>query len=217
MVYKGLDAVDWNAKSPIARFSGDDQMLSDLRRFFGTSTRVAVINQLCGRTAGVVTRVYHLLIHAHGLAVVDSRSLSGSYRDQEGGRSTCLEPFNAGEIRSPVLATYEQALSLKGLQEKKVRRKGFFDEVEPDVLISAPDLEVIEWNRKGPLREVCNAVQVTRRVMWPIAQYRSKGRGVGVLVPEQRRRMALFLCAKHLPAISGGRAMPGHASSMASG
>lgn len=130
MVYKELDAVDWNAQSPIARRSGDDQTLCCLRRFFGTNTEVDVYTPLCVRTAGVVTRVDPLAIHAYGLVVVDSRSLAGSYRVQEGGRWTSLDPFNACEIRSPVLAAYEQAFSLKGFLEKKVRQKGFFDRVE---------------------------------------------------------------------------------------
>jgi len=77
------------------------------------------------------------------------------------------------------------------------------------VLVSAPDTEVIEWSRAGPLPEVCNADQVTRHETGLIARYGSKRRSVGVLVVEQRLRMAQILYAKHLPAIAQEQATPG--------
>ena len=100
-------------------------------------------------------------------------------------------------IRSPVTQAYLQTLSLKAFLEKKVRQKGFFERVELDVLVAVPDTEAIEWPSKGALVEVCGIDEVPIRVKERVAQYRSMGVAQGLLVPEQRRRLAQFLCFKH--------------------
>ena len=197
MVYKELDPPDWDQLSTISRRTADEQMPYYLRRFFGKSTQVDVLNQLCVSTGGVETRVDHLVIHPYGLVVVDSRSVSGRWQVREDGRWICLDHLPATESVSPILLAYAQARSLKVFLEKKVRQKGFFEQVELDVLVAVPDTDAIEWSAKGALAEICNADEVPRRIDAHIEQYRSLGVGPGLLVQEQRRRLAGFLCAKH--------------------
>jgi len=199
MIFKELDALNWQDQAVVARRTADEQMPYYLRRFFGDSTQVDVLNQLCVSTGGVVTRVDHLLLHAHGLVVVDSHSVSGHLQVEEDGRWMCLEGSRLRVIRSPVTEAYEQALSLKAFLEKKVRQKGFFDRVELDVMVAVPDTDAIQWPRSGALVEVCNADEVTRLVNDRVNQYRRPGVGPGRLVPEQRRRLAEFLVLKHRP------------------
>ncbi len=199
MIFKELDPLDWKDDSAVTRRTADEQMPYYLRRYFGDSAEVDVLNQLRVSTGGVVSQVDHLLLHPYGLLVVDSRSVSGSLQVKDDGRWICLEHDKPRTIHSPVTQAYSQALSLKAFLEKKVRQKGFFDKVELDVLVAVPDTEAIEWPSKGALVEVCNADEVPRQVNQRVAQYRRMGVGPGLLVPEQRRRLAEFLRVKHKP------------------
>ncbi len=199
MVYKELDRLDWQDEEAVARRTADEQMPYYLRRFFGDSQDVDVLNQLCVSTGGVTTRVDHLLMHPFGLVVVDSTSVSGRLRVREDGRWICLHHDRKDVIPSPVTQAYAQALSLKAFLEKKVHQKGFFDKLELDVLVAVPDTEAIEWPSRGALVEVCNADEVPRQVSQRVAQYRDMGAGPGLLIAEQRRRLAGFLRIKHKP------------------
>ncbi|MBP6851821.1 MAG: NERD domain-containing protein [Rhodoferax sp.] len=199
MIYKELDAIDWQDQSVIVRRTSEGQMPYYLRRFFGESADVDVLNQLCVTTGGVVTRIDHLLMHDHGLVVVDSHSVSGHLQVEDDGRWICLDGSQMRVIRSPITQAYEQALSLKSFLDKKVRQKGFFDKVELDVIVAVPDVDVIQWPGTGALVEVCNADAVPRMVNDRIDQYRRLGVGPGLLVAAQRRRLAEFLVLKHRP------------------
>lgn len=199
MIFKELDRLDWQDEFAVARRTADEQMPYYLRRFFGDSPEVDVINQLRVSTGGVLTEVDHLLLHPYGLVVVDSRSVSGRLQVKEDGHWICLHHDEPRLIRSPVTQAYAQALSLKAFLEKKVRQKGFFDKVELDVLVAVPDTEAIEWPSRGALVEVCNADEVPGQVIQRLAEYRSMGVGPGLLIPEQRRRLGAFLCVKHKP------------------
>ena len=200
MIFKGLDPLDWQDQSAVARRTAQEQMPYYLQRYFGDSGEVDVLNQLRVSTAGVVTQVDHLVLHPYGLVLVDSTSVSGPLQVQEDGRWMCRHHNQVGMIRSPVAQAYLQTLSLRAFLEKKVQQKGFFERVQLDVLVAVPDTEAIEWPSKGALAEVCNIDEVPKRVRERVAQYRSMGVGPGVLVPEQRRRLAQFLCLKHKPA-----------------
>lgn len=199
MIFKELDQLDWRDQSAVIRRTADDQMPYYLRRYFGDSAEVDVLNQLRVMTGGVVTQVDHLLLHPYGLVVVDSRSVSGRLRVKDDGRWICLHHGQPRAIHSPVTQAYTQALSLKAFLIKKVRQKGFFDKVELDVLVAVPDTEAIEWPSKGALVEVCNADEVPGQIKQRVAEYRGMGGGPGLLHPEQRRRLAEFLRVKHKP------------------
>lgn len=202
MIFKEPDALDWQARTDLVRRTADGQMPYYLRRFFGDSTQVDVLNQLVVTTGGVVTRIDHLLLHAHGMVVVDSHSVSGHLQVEEDGRWVCLDGSQMRVIRSPVTVAYAQALSLKAFLEKKVRQKGFFDRVELDVMVAVPDVDAIRWPPTGVVAEVCNADALPRLVNARIDQYRRLGVGPGLLVPEQRRRLAEFLVLKHRPQLA---------------
>ena len=199
MVFKELDPLDWQDQSVVVRRTADDQMPYYLRRYFGNSAEVDVLNQLRVSTGGLRTQVDHLLMHSYGLVVVDSRSVSGRLQVMDDGRWICLHREPPRTIPSPVTHAYAQALSLKAFLAKKVRQKGFFDQVELDVVVAVPDTEAIEWPSKGALVEVCNADEVPAHVIQQLAEYRRLGTGPGLLVPEQRRRLANFLLLKHIP------------------
>lgn len=199
MVFKELDPIAWQNHSVVARHSAEEQMPYYLRRHFADSPDVDVLNQLRVSTGGVVTQLDHLLLHPYGLVVVDSTTVSGRLQVRDDGSWLCLDQDPPRILRSPITQVYAQALSLKAFLEKKVRQKGFFDQLELDVLVAVPDLEAIAWPRGGTPVEMCTAHEVPLRVREQVAQYRSMGVGPGLLVPGQRQRLAEFLCFKHQP------------------
>lgn len=200
MIFKELDPLDWQDQSALRRRTADEQLPYYLRRHFGDSDEVDVINQLRVSTAGVTTQVDHLIMHPYGLVVVDSTSVSGSLQVMDDGRWICRHQGQLQVIRSPITQAYLQTLSLKAFLEKKVRQKGFFERVELDVLVAVSDAGVIEWPSRGALVEVCGIDEIAQRVRECVARYRSMGVGPGLLVAEQRRRLGRFLCTKHRPA-----------------
>jgi hypothetical protein len=204
VVFKEPDALDWRERPGFPRRAADEQMPYYLRRFFGDSPQVDVLNQLAVTTAGVVTRVDHLLLHPYGMVVVDSHSVFGHLQVEEDGSWVSLEGSQMRVIRSPIVKAYAQALSLKAFLDKKVRQKGFFDRIELDVLVAVPDVDAIRWPRSGVPPEVCNADALPQLVTARIAQYCSLGVGPGLLVPDQRRRVAEFLVLKHRPHLVRG-------------
>jgi len=199
VVFKELDPLDWPSGAGPARRGAEEQVPYYLRRHFGDSSQVDVLNQLCVTTGGLVTSIDHLVLHAHGMVVIDSRSVSGHLQVEEDGRWACLEGSRMRVIRSPVTRAYQQALSPKAFLDKKVRQKGFFDRVELDVMVAVPDTRAIRWPASGAQIEVCNADALPRLVSARIDQYRALGAGPGLLVAQQRRRLAEFLVLKHRP------------------
>jgi hypothetical protein len=129
VVFKELDPLDWPSGAGPARRGAEEQVPYYLRRHFGDSTQVDVLNQVCVTTGGLVTSIDHLVLHAYGMVVIDSRSVSGHLQVEEDGRWACLEGSRMRVIRSPVTRAYQQALSLKAFLDKKVRQKGFFDRI----------------------------------------------------------------------------------------
>jgi hypothetical protein len=182
VVFKELDPLDWPSGAGPARRGAEEQVPYYLRRHFGDSTQVDVLNQLCVTTGGLVTCIDHLVLHAHGMVVIDSRSVSGHLQVEEDGRWACLEGSRMRVIRSPVTRAYQQALSLK-----------------LDVMVAVPDTRAIRWPASGAQTEVCNADALPRLVNARIDQYRAQGAGPGLLVAQQRRRLAEFLVLKHRP------------------
>ena len=204
MILKELDPFYGRSQEEVAARIAQDRMAYHLRRFFGKSEEVDVLNYLRVGSGSVVAHVDHLLLHPYGLMVVERENLSGRVQIKDDGQWIRWRDNQPGEMRSPITRAYLRALSLKAFLDKNVRQKGFFDGVELDVLVAVPDTKSIQWPTMGPLAEVCNADQVFERVNQRVAQYRRQGVGQGLLVPEQRRRLAEFLCVKHKPLAGRG-------------
>lgn len=85
-----------------------------------------MLNQLCVSTRGVVTCIGHLQV-------------------EEDCRWICPDGSHVRAIRSPVTQAYEQAMSLKSFLEHKVRQKGFFDQVELDMMVPAQRRRLAEF------------------------------------------------------------------------
>ncbi len=199
MILKELDPFAGRTQEEVAARIAQDRMAYQLRRFFGKSTEVDVLNYLRIGFGSTVAHVDHLLLHPYGLLVLERESLGERVQIRDDGQWMRWRDGAAVELRSPITRAYLRALSLKAFLDKNVRQKGFFDGVELDVLVAVPDTNVIQWPTMGPLAEVCNFEQVQEKVEQRLAQCRRVATAPGLLTASERRRLGEFLRSLHRP------------------
>ncbi len=199
MVLKELDPFHGGSPQETAVRIAQDRLAYQLRRFFGKSEDIDVLNYLRVGAGNAVTQVDHLLLHPYGLLVVEREAISGRVQITGDGQWLRWHGEASSEMRSPITRAYLRALSLKAFLDKNVKQRGFFDGVELDILVAVPDTGTIQWPAMGPLAEVCNVEQVHERVTQCVAQCRRAAEATGILNASERRRLAEFLRSLHRP------------------
>ena len=201
MILKELDPFLGGSQDEIAQRIAQDRMAYHLRRYFGKSEEVDVLNYLRVSSGTVVTMIDHLVLHAFGLIVIERESLGEPIRIKDDGQWLRLRQDGPVEMRSPITRAYLRALSLKAFLDKMVRQKGFFDAIELDIIVSVPDTGRIRWPTMGVLPEICNTDQVHERVNQRIQQCRRNAKAAGVLTAPERLRLGEFLRSLHQPLV----------------
>jgi hypothetical protein len=199
MVLKELDPFYGRTQEEIAGRIAQDRMAYHLRRFFGKSEDIDVLNYLRVGSGTAVAHVDHLVLHPFGLLVVERENLVDRVHIRDDGQWLRHRNGIVTEMRSPITRAYLRALSLKAFLDKNVKQKGFFEGVELDILVAVPDTNIIQWPTMGPLAEVCNADQVYERINQRVVQCRRFAAGPGLLTAAERRRLAEFLRSLHRP------------------
>lgn len=199
MILKELDPFLGGSQDEIAHRIAQDRMAYHLRRYFGKSEEVDVLNYLRVSSGTVVTLVDHLVLHPYGLIVIERENLNERVQIKDDGQWVRWRGDVATEVRSPITRAYLRALSLKAFLDKIVKQKGFFDAVELDILVAVPDTARIQWPTMGVLPEVCNTDQVHLRVTQRVQQCRRTAQVTGVLTSSERRRLGDFLRSLHQP------------------
>lgn len=197
MIIKELDSFASTDKFQVAGRKAEEQMAHYLRRFFGSSEEVDVLNYLRIEQGGEVAQMDHLVLHPYGLLIVESKSVSGSVQIKDDGQWIRWFAKQPKGMRSPVTQARMQLMLLKELLDKTVKQKGFFDQVAMDVAVAISDSGTIQWPATGILPEVCKADQVPERILGLMEQFR--GFRPGILSLEHRRVIADFLLKVHKP------------------
>ncbi len=201
MILKELDLFLGGSQDEIAHRIAQDRMAYHLRRYFGKSEEVDVLNYLRVSSGNVVTMIDHLVLHAFGLIVIERESLSEPIQIKDDGQWLRLRQDGPVEMRSPITRAYLRALSLKAFLDMMVRQKGFFDAIELDIIVSVPDTGRIRWPTTGALPEICTTDQVYERVNQRILQCKRTAKAPGVLTAPERRRLGEFLRSLHQPLV----------------
>lgn len=199
MILKELDPFHGGDEQAFAARISADRMAYYLRRYYRRSDSVDVLNGLRVRSGGTMARIDHLLLHAHGMLVIEREDISGRVQIDDDGNWTSWLDGRSQVLGSPITRAYVQALLLKAFLDKRVRQKGFFDNLELDVLVVVADDTEIEWPQTGRLIEVCNRDAVYDRVTQRFEQCRLGARGPGPLTEAERRTLGSFLCLSHWP------------------
>lgn len=197
MIIKELDSFASSDKFQMAGRKAEEQMAHYLRRFFGSSADVDVLNYLRIELGGEVAQMDHLVLHPYGLLIVESKSVSGSVQIKDDGQWIRWFAKQPQGMRSPVTQAKMQLMLLKELLDKTVKQKGFFDQVAMDVVVAISDSGTIQWPAAGIIPEVCKADQVPERILGRVELFGSAR--PSILSSEHRRVIADFLCKVHTP------------------
>jgi hypothetical protein len=146
-----------------------------------------------------MARIDHLLLHVHGMLVIEREDVTGPVQIDDEGNWTSLIGGQPLVLGSPITRAYVQGLLLKAFLDRRVRQKGFFDNLELDVLVVVDDEAEIEWPQTGQLVEVCKRDDVYDRVTQRLEQCRQAAHGPGPLTEVERRTLGSFLCLSHWP------------------
>lgn len=199
MIRKELDPYEGSGKLELAGRKAEEQMAFYLRRFFGVSADVDVLNYLRIDLNGEVAQMDHLVLHPFGLLIVESKSVSDGVQITDDGQWMRWFNRKPSGMASPITQTQLQGKLLKELLEKTVKQKGFFDQVRLDVLVAISDSGTITWPKSGALPEVCKADQVPDRINNRIEQFRKLRKVPDILNGDHRRVIADFLLKAHKP------------------
>ena len=199
MIRKELDPFEGSGKLEYAGRKAEEQMAFYLRRFFGSSADVDVLNYLRIDLNGEVAQMDHLVLHPFGLLIVESKSVSDGVQITDDGQWMRWFNRKPSGMASPITQAQLQGRLLKELLEKTVKQKGFFDQIRLDVLVAISDSGTITWPKSGALPEVCKADQVPDRINNRIEQFRKLRKEPDILTGEHRRVIADFLLKTHKP------------------
>lgn len=199
MIRKELDPFEGSGKFEVSGRKAEEQMAFYLRRFFGSSTDVDVLNYLRIDLKGEVAQMDHLVLHPFGLLIVESKSVSDGVQILDDGQWMRWFNRKPSGMASPVTQAQLQGRLLKELLEKTVKQKGFFDQIRLDVLVAISDSGTITWPKSGALPEVCKADQVSDRINNQIEQFRKLRQEPDILTGDHRRVIADFLLKVHKP------------------
>ncbi len=199
MILKELDPFRGGDDRAFAARISADRMAYYLRRYYRRSVEVDVINSLRIQSAGSLTRIDHLLLHAHGMLVIMREDVDGQVQIDNDGQWTAWVQGRMKSLGSPITRAYVQALLLKAFLDRRVRQKGFFDNLELDVMVVVSDDCEIRWPETGRLVEVCSREVVHERITRRLEQCRAAAHRPGPLTAVERRTLGWFLTTAHWP------------------
>ena len=202
MILKELDPFLGGSQDEIAHRIAQDRMAYHLRRFFGKSEEVDVLNYL--RVSSGTRRHDGRPSAAASVRADRDRAREPDRADPDQGRRpvVALARGRAGRdalADHPGLSARVVAQGVPG-QDRQAKR--FLRSRSNSISwLPCPIPTRIQWPTMGSLPEVCNADQVHERVNQRILQCRRNAQAPGVLTAPERRRLGEFLRSLHQPMV----------------
>lgn len=204
MILKELDPFRGGPAEVADRIAAD-KLAYHLRRHFRRSSEVDVLHGVRVQAGQSMAEIDHLVLHGYGLVAVLRERAGGRLRVDDEGRWFHAAPGRGWmAIPSPITHAYVQALLLKSLLDRRVRQRGFFDQLEIDVLVVLDDDCVLEGEHVAVLAEVCRREAVGARVEERVAQCLRNAHRPPLLTESERRTLGEFLLVVHQPAQPAG-------------
>ncbi|MFT3847109.1 MAG: nuclease-related domain-containing protein [Propionivibrio sp.] len=199
MIYKELDPFCSEDRFAQSGRAAEEKMAFYLKRHFGNIDDVLVLNGVRLQMEDDAAQVDHLVIHAHGLTVVESKSVHGKVQIKDDGQ--WIRWFSGNQSKgmaSPEHQARLQADFFRGVLGKASKNNALIDQLPIDVLVAISDEGEILWPNSGPIAGVCKADQVADK----IKQSRQEKEGASIapiLNDVNRQKIADFLVAAHRP------------------
>lgn len=201
MIYKELDPFQSDDKFARSGRAAEEQMAFYFKRFFGNDPDLLVLNGIRLEADGDAAQVDHLVIHARGLAIVESKSVHGKIQIKDDGQ--WIRWFGTNQSRgmqSPITQARLQEKFFRTVLGRASRNEALFASIPVDLLVAVSDGGVIIWPKSGPIQGVCKADQVPDKILEKMQGVSATADAIQ-LSPENREKIAAFLVAAHRPLV----------------
>ncbi|WP_288841902.1 nuclease-related domain-containing protein [uncultured Deefgea sp.] len=198
MIFKELDAFIAEDKFAKSGRAAEEQMAFYLKRYFGNDNDIFVLNGIRLEADGDAAQVDHLIIHSHGLTIVESKSVHGKIQIKDDGQ--WIRWFGANQskgIASPLMQARLQERFFRQVLGKAANNEALFARFPIDVLVAISDDGVILWPQSGVVANVCKADQVPDKIS-ELQKTRADAKGASLSI-ENRKKIASFLVGRHKP------------------
>jgi Nuclease-related domain len=173
MIVKDLEPQTHTDPLRRAGYEAERQMAHYLKRAFAEDPDICVLNNLRVERNGEAAQVDHLILHRHGMILIESKSVTAEISVNERGEWARHWKGQARGVRSPVLQARLQGELLHALLKDHAEQllgkfmlgkvqKGF-GSMHADVIVAISDSGVIRGGQHVP-PEVMKADQVPDRV-----------------------------------------------------
>ena len=201
MIYKELDPFQSDDKFAKTGRAAEEQMAFYFKRFFANDPDILVLNGIRLEADGDAAQVDHLVIHSHGISIVESKSVHGKIQIKDDGQ--WIRWFGANQSKgmaSPITQARLQEKFFRSVLGKASRKEALFETFPFDLYVAISDGGVILWPPSGPVRGVCKADQVPDKI---VESNRAKAKAPGALElsKENREKIAAFLSAVNKPLV----------------
>lgn len=201
MIYKDLDPFHSDDKFARSGRAAEEQMAFYLKRFFGDDPEMLVLNGIRLADAGDAAQVDHLVIHSHGLSIIESKSVHGKVQIKDDGQWIRWYGENQSKgIASPQIQARLQEKFFRRVLGKASSNEALFAAFPVDTYVAISDSGVILWPKSGPVAGVCKADQVPDRIITKNQQLAAQA-GALALSAANRERIAGFLKAANAPLV----------------
>ncbi len=200
MIFKELDPFQSDDKFAKAGRAAEEQMAFYFKRFFGDDPDILVLNGIRLEANGDAAQVDHLIIHSHGLVVVESKSVHGKVQIKEDGQWIRWYANQSRGMASPITQARLQEKFFRSVLGKAAKNEDLFARLPIDLFVAISDQGVILWPPSGPIPGVCKADQIPDKI---VESHQSKVKAGGnlVLSPVNREKIAAFLVANNKPLV----------------
>lgn len=207
MIYKDLDPIQTDDKFAKAGRAAEEQMAFYFKRFFGNDPEILVLNGIRLEADGDAAQMDHLVIHSHGLAIVESKSVVGKLQIKDDGQWIRWYGNNQSKgMASPITQARLQEKFLRSYLGKASNNPALFEKFPIDLYVAISDGGVIIWPKAGPISGVCKADQVPDKIV--ARRKEAQSAGAPELAAAGRDKIAAFLVASNKPLVKAVEAVP---------
>lgn len=179
MIFKELDPFQSDDKFARSGRAAEEKMAFYLKRFFGNDPDILVLNGIRIEADGDAAQVDHLVIHSHGLSIIESKSVHGKIQIKDDGQ--WIRWFGANQSKgmaSPITQARLQEKFFRDVLGKASKNEALFSRFPIDLYVAISDDGVIIWPQSGPVAGVCKADQVADKIIESNRQGDQQGSGV---------------------------------------
>jgi len=206
VIFKELDPIQTEDKFAKAGRAAEEQMAFYFKRFFGNDQDILVLNGIRLEADGDAAQMDHLIIHSHGLAIVESKSVVGKLQIKDDGQWIRWYNNQSKGMASPITQARLQEKFLRAYLAKASNNPSLFEKFPIDLYIAISDGGVILWPKSGPIPGVCKADQVPDKIV--ASRREAKLFGAPELAAAGREKIAAFLVASNKPLVKTVEASP---------